>query len=96
MSPTQDELQKIAEKLTKIPWADSKILWDLTNILGYMDRLSEIDTQGVVPTISVSDGVAQLREDMIQDINKTSSQELLQSTEQKVVGNMIVLPNIMK
>jgi len=63
MSISQTELQKIAEKLSKIPGNNPKHLQNITDILGYMDLLSEVDTQGVIPTISVVENRAHLRDD---------------------------------
>lgn len=94
MSISQDELQKIAKKLSKIPANDEKLLWNITDILGYMDLLSEVDTTDVTPTVSVVDNNAYLREDTRFEALSTPS-ELLWCSEQKVVSGHIVLPNIM-
>ena len=94
MSISQDELQKIAKKLSKIPANNEKLLWNITDILGYMDLLSEVDTKDVIPTVSVVDNNASLREDTrIKAIS--TPDELLWCSEQKVVSGHIVLPNIM-
>jgi len=53
-----------------------------------------LDTHWVEPTISVVDNIAHLRED--EKIEAISSpDELLGCSEQKVVSNQIILPNIM-
>lgn len=95
MSISQEELKKIAEKLSKIPGDNDKLLWNITDIVGYMDLLSEVDTDGVIPTVSVVDDVANLREDTIQNPTEAHANEILKSTNQKVVADQIVLPNIM-
>ena len=95
MSISQDELKKIAEKLSKIPGDNEKLLWNITDIVAYMDLLSQVDTQGVIPTISVVEGIAELREDIVQPATQATPRELLESTHQKVVADQIVLPNIM-
>lgn len=95
MSISQDELQKIAEKLSKIPGDNEALLGNINDILSYMDLLEEVDTDGVTPTVSVVEENAYLREDVIKS-DKASPKELLDSTKQKVVADQIVLPNIMK
>ena len=95
MSISQTELQKIAEKLSKIPGDNSKLLWNITDILSYMELLNELDTSDVIPTVSVIQNKALFREDTIlpKDILPA---DLLKCSHQKVVAGQIVLPNIMK
>lgn len=95
MSISQDELQKIAQKLSKIPATNEKLLWNISDILWYMDLLEEVDTQGVIPTVSVVEGHAHLREDTLESATHTNPDELLSCTKQKVIADQIVLPNIM-
>lgn len=95
MTIAQDELQKMAKKLSKIPGENPKLFKNVSDILGYMDLLSEVKTDGVTPTVSVVDNNAHLREDKRVDPISTPS-ELLAQSEQKVVSWQIVLPNIMK
>lgn len=94
MSVSQEELKKIAEKLSKIPGNNPKLLGNITDILGYMDLLQEVDTTWVKATVSVVDAPANLRED---DQNQTCSNpdELLECSKQKVMGRQVILPNIM-
>lgn len=96
MSIGQEELQKIAEKLSKIPGDNSKLLGNISDILHYMDLLQEVDTTGVEPTVSVVQGNAYLREDNLEKPTWANPQELLDCSQQKVVANQVVLPNIMK
>ena len=95
MSISQDELKKIAEKLSKIPADNSALLWNISDILWYMDVLSEVDTQWVEATVSVVESNSTLREDVISNPTDTSGKDLLSTTQQKVVADQIVLPNIM-
>lgn len=44
MSISQDELQKIAEKLSKLPANNPQLLHNITDILGYVELLESIDT----------------------------------------------------
>lgn len=95
MSISQDELKKISEKLSKIPADNDKLLWNITDILGYMDLLWEVDTSQVIPTVSVIKNDAILREDTLQNSIWATGKDLLNTTKQKVVADQIVLPNIM-
>ncbi len=95
MSISQEELQKIAKNLSKIPGNNPALLENITDILAYMELLNEVDTTWVVPTVSVVQEIASLREDQL-DTNKIASKDLLDCSHQKVVANHIVLPNIMK
>jgi len=95
MSISQEELQKTSENLSKIPWDNPKLFGNINDILSYMDNLREIDTTGVIPTVSVINQAAILREDTLKNSSNTSPKELLSTTKQKVIADQIVLPNIM-
>lgn len=94
MSISQDELQKISKKLSKIPANNPELLENVTDILSYMDLLQEVDTTWVQPTVSVVDGISHLREDE-QQTSTATPEELLRCSQQKVVAKQIILPNIM-
>ena len=85
----------MAEKLSKIPWDNHALLWNITDILSYMDLLNELDTTDIIPTVSVIDNAAKLREDVIVE-KEISPKDLLACSSQKVVSQQVVLPNIMK
>lgn len=95
MSGTQEQIKKIAEKLSKVPLKNTKIVNDLEGILKYMDMLDEVDTTGVEPTISVVKIGTPLREDKLEE-KTVDPKDLLACSNQKVVSDQIVLPNIMK
>lgn len=95
MSGKQEQIKKIAEKLSKVPWNNPKIVKDLEWILKYVDMLEEVDTTWVKPTISVVEVWTPLREDVVVD-KIVNPSELLSCSPQKVVSDQIVLPNIMK
>lgn len=84
----------MAKKLSKIPANNEKLLGNITDILWYVDLLEEVDTNNVIPTISVVENTAFLRDDILKEGPATPS-ELLNCSEQKVVSGQIVLPNIM-
>ncbi len=95
MSISQDELKKIAEKLSKIPADNPALLGNITDILWYMDLLSQVDTSEVTPTVSVVENKAELRDDTVQNPTHATGADLLKTTKQKVAWDQIVLPNIM-
>lgn len=95
MSISQEQLQKIAEKLSKIPGDNSKILGNIRDILEYMKLLEEVDTTWVVATVSVGETRAYLREDILTS-GIVSPASLIACSEQSVISGQIVLPNIMK
>ena len=95
MSGTQEQIKKIAEKLSKIPGNNEKLVGDIESIISYMDMLDEVDTTWVEPTVSVVKNGTPLREDVVLD-KKTNPKDLLACSNQKVVSDQIVLPNIMK
>ena len=71
MSVDIDNVKKIA-KLSKISLKDSegkKFLTDLNQIIGWVDQLTEVDTEKVVPTFSsfgVDEGIKK-RSDIVND-----------------------------
>ena len=95
MSISQEQLKKIAEKLSKIPGDNEKILANITDILSYMELLNEVNTDGVIPTVSVVETEGTLRKDILSSQNRDWT-DLIACSHQKVVANQIVLPNIMK
>lgn len=69
-----DKLGALA-KLQFEPTEKEAIRADLEKILGFMEKLNELDTTGVEPLVYISDAVNVLREDDI--IQTTSRQEAL-------------------
>ncbi|MEI7695368.1 MAG: Asp-tRNA(Asn)/Glu-tRNA(Gln) amidotransferase subunit GatC [Chlorobium sp.] len=66
MSVTTKDVTYIAE-LAKLRFSDDEMLTmtdELNNILHYIDKLNEVDTEGVVPLSSIHDPVNVLREDV--------------------------------
>ena len=61
-----------------------------------MQLLEELDTTGVTPTVSVVEGHAHLRQDKRANPLQVEPSELLSCSQQKIVADQIVLPNIMK
>jgi aspartyl-tRNA(Asn)/glutamyl-tRNA(Gln) amidotransferase subunit C len=66
MSVTTKDVSYIAE-LAKLRFSDDEMLTmtaELNNILHYIDKLNEVDTEGVLPLSSIHDPVNVLREDV--------------------------------
>lgn len=94
MSISQDELKKIATKLSKIPSESEALIWNISDILDYVELLNEVHTDWVIPTVSVINRNTIARRD--QEERNISGKDLLKCSEQKVVSDHIALPNIMK
>jgi aspartyl-tRNA(Asn)/glutamyl-tRNA(Gln) amidotransferase subunit C len=95
MTLTQEQIEKLSQNLTKIKNDDPKLVADVNNIIGYIDLLNEVDTDGVEPTVSVVNQENTLRAD-VETQKETTTKELLDCSAQKVVANQIAVPNIMK
>lgn len=66
MSVTTKDVTYIAE-LAKLKFSDDEMLTmtsELNNILHYVEKLNEVDTEGVLPLSTIHDAVNVLREDV--------------------------------
>ena len=95
MSITQEQIKKLSENLSKILNNNEKIWENINDILVYFELLNEVDTTWVIPTICVVKKENLLRED-IECIEKLNTKELLECSNNKILGNQIVISNIMK
>jgi aspartyl-tRNA(Asn)/glutamyl-tRNA(Gln) amidotransferase subunit C len=69
MSITTDQVRHIA-RLARIAMSDAEIermVPELNNILGWVEQLGEVDTEGVEPLTAVIDNKLRLREDEVTD-----------------------------
>lgn len=69
MSIDQDMVKRVA-KLARIAVSDdetSALATELSSIMGWIDQLDEVDTDGVEPVYSVMDIASAWREDAIAD-----------------------------
>ena len=69
MSVSSQQVRHIA-KLARIGMSDAEIealVPELNNILGWVEQLSEVDTDGVEPLATVIDQKLRLREDAVTD-----------------------------
>ena len=72
MSIDVDEVKKIA-KLAALNVSDEDIQSyanNLSNILGLVEQMNEVDTTGVTPMSHPFDAVQRLREDVVTDLNR--------------------------
>ena len=71
MSVTNDQVRHIA-KLARIAMSDEEIerlAPELNNILGWVEQLAEVNTEGVEPLTAVIDLKLRLRDDIVNDGN---------------------------
>ena len=71
MSVTINEVRHIA-KLARIAMSDEELARlepELNNILGWIEQLAEVDTEGVEPLTAVIEQKLRLREDVVTDGN---------------------------
>ena len=71
MSVNPEQVRHIA-KLARIAMSDGEIealVPELNNILGWVDQLSEVNTDGVEPLTAVIANTLRLREDVVTDGN---------------------------
>lgn len=69
MSVTTEQVRHIA-RLARIAMSDEEIAAlepELNNILGWVEQLAEVDTDGVEPLTAVIDQKLRLREDAVTD-----------------------------
>ena len=71
MSVTPEQVRHIA-RLARIAMSDEEIAAlapELNNILGWVEQLGEVDTEGVEPLTAVIDQKLRLRDDVVNDGN---------------------------
>ncbi len=69
MSVSHEQVRHIA-KLARIAMSDEeleRLVPELNNILGWVERLGEVDTEGVEPLATVVDQRLRLRKDVVTD-----------------------------
>ena len=70
-----------------------KMKGDLNKMIGFVDKLSEIDTEGVEPLIYLNDEVNVLREDKV--ANEVSQESALKNAPQKD-SDYFKVPTVLK
>ena len=88
-------IQDIA-KLSKLKFDDSaeeKMKSDLEKMLAFVDKLNEIDTEGIDPLIYMSEEVNVLREDKVTE--STSQEDALKNAPEKD-SDYFKVPTVLK
>ena len=88
-------IQDIA-KLSKLKFDDSaeeKMKVDLEKMLDFVDKLNEIDTEGVDPLIYMSEEINVLREDKVTE--ETSQEDALKNAPEKD-SDYFKVPTVLK
>jgi len=91
-----DKLVGDLSRLAKLKFDTSKaekMKSDLDNIIGFVDKLSEIDTEGVEPLIYLSEEVNVLRTDEIK--HEVSQENALKNAPQKD-SDYFKVPTVLK
>ena len=87
-----EETKKVAE-LAKLEFDEKgleKMSKELSNILGYMEILNDIDTENVIANEIMSSNITVIREDRVEKFENTKG--ILENA--KTIGNMINVPSI--
>jgi len=88
-------IQDIA-KLSKLKFDDSaeeKMKSDLEKMIAFVDKLNEIDTEGIDPLIYMSEEINVLREDKVTE--KTSQEDALKNAPEKD-SDYFKVPTVLK
>ena len=87
-----EETKKVAE-LAKLEFDEKgleKMSKELSNILGYMEILNDIDTENIVANEIMSSNINGIREDKVEKFENTKG--ILENA--KTIGDMINVPSI--
>ena len=87
-----EETKKVAE-LAKLEFDEKgleKMSKELSNILGYMEILNDIDTENIIANEIMSSNIKCIREDKVEKFENTKG--ILENA--KTIGNMINVPSI--
>ena len=90
MALTKQDVAKVA-RLSRIKMDDDKLeelLPQLSNIIGFVEQLSEVDTDNVEPLASVVDINARMREDEVTDGGY--AKEVLANAPEELEGYFVV------
>ena len=73
---TVDKIAHLA-RLELSPDEKQEMILDMNKILGFMDKLNEVNTSGVEPLVYMTDGVNSFREDVVKQ--EITTEEALQN-----------------
>lgn len=86
---------KYISEICKIRLTDDELkdfVQEFTEIIGYVDRLKEVDTDGVKPTYFVNSNTQPLREDVVRD--GLSKEDVIRNAPEEQYGYFKLL-NVM-
>lgn len=92
---SRDDVQRLAQ-LSSLQLKDAEaeaLTVDLQNILGYVEQLSELDTDGIEPTYQVTDLQNVWRADEVDDYG--ISREALLALAPDTAQNQIKVPKVL-
>jgi len=92
---SRDDVAHLA-KLSSLQLSDKELnslSLDISSILGYVEQLSELDTEGVEPTYQVTDLENVWRDDAVDDYGVGRDELLKLSPASK--GNQIKVPKVL-
>jgi aspartyl-tRNA(Asn)/glutamyl-tRNA(Gln) amidotransferase subunit C len=92
---SRDDVQHLAQ-LSSLQLSDDELdnlKVDIENILGYVQQLSELDTEGVEPTYQVTDLENVWRDDSI--IDSHVSREQLLALAPESAANQVKVPKVL-
>ena len=95
MSLDHADVKKIAH-LARLDVADEKmagIASDLSNILGLVEQLSAVDTEGVVPMAHPLHMAQRLRSD---EVTETDRREIFQSIAPQTENGLYLVPKVIE
>ena len=75
-----DQLMSRLELLARLELSDAekvRLKADLNNILGMVEKLNDLDVEGVEPLVYLNDAINRMREDQV--ANQVSREEALQN-----------------
>ena len=78
--PIDDQLISRLELLARLELSDAekvRLKADLNNILGMVEKLNDLDVDGVEPLVYLNDAINRMREDQV--ANQVSREEALQN-----------------
>ncbi|MCA1743544.1 MAG: Asp-tRNA(Asn)/Glu-tRNA(Gln) amidotransferase subunit GatC [Desulfonatronovibrio sp.] len=94
MEITREQVSRIAD-LARLELEDEKIekfASQFNEIIGYMDKMNAISTEGVVPMYSPSENTSVLRDDVVK---KEYNREELLSNAPRHDGKYFIVPKIL-
>ena len=95
MSLTEDDVKRMAHLARiEIQQADvAPMLVQLSNIMGLVEQMQAVDTQGVTPMAHAQDLSLRLREDRV---TETDQHELFQSVAPEVEAGLYLVPKVIE